>query len=66
MNVGAEGALSPKDLVSSKERGCKRGTMRLYTPYAEADMTRVMGSERWHHNPPTNLVSMHKALKDAL
>ena len=40
--------------------------MNMYTPYAEVDMTRVMGSERWHHHHPTKLVSMHRTLKDAL
>lgn len=40
--------------------------MVLYTPYAEEGMTGVMGSERWHHHHPTNLISMHGALKHAL
>ena len=40
--------------------------MSLYTPYAEGDLTRLMGSERWQRDSPTNLVLMHEALKDAL
>ena len=49
-----------------KERGGLGGIMSLYTPYAEGELTRLMGSERWQRDSPTNLVLMHEALKDAL
>ena len=49
-----------------KREGVGRGIMSLYTPCAEEDLTRLMGSERWHDDHPTNLVFMHEARKDAL
>ena len=41
------------------------GAMSLYTPCAEDGSTRVMGSERWHHDLPKNMVSLQEALRDA-
>ena len=42
------------------------GSTRLYILYAEDIMTRVMGPERWHHQHPMDILSLHEALKDAL